>query len=130
MTGLNTFATRVFQAREKLYPLVLYFYHTMASLGSAVTLSTIAYAFKGLSKVLPKRFDVRGLPTLLEALREKDPRRGVVTSWCVIVSLLRPSMQSQLGGGRSSGTCMDSASVTPDVGDAAKVALPTTGRTV
>lgn len=44
----------------------------MGRLGSALTLSTIAYAFKGLSKTLPERFDVRGLPILLEALKEPE----------------------------------------------------------
>ena len=63
--------------------------------GSALAISVIGYIVKGFSKVGTKKFEVRGLPTLLEALREneqdvkgkgkevdpseKPKRRGIVT---------------------------------------------------
>lgn len=64
------------------------------TLASALTLSTIGLGSKALVKFLAKKFDVRGLPILLDALKEPDLglswqkgkakeepcRRGVVTS--------------------------------------------------
>lgn len=42
------------------------------TLGSALTLSTIGLGSKAVIKLLAKRFNVRGLPTLLKALKEPD----------------------------------------------------------
>jgi len=42
------------------------------TLGSALTLSTIGLGSKALIKFLARRFDVRGLPILLNALKEPD----------------------------------------------------------
>lgn len=42
------------------------------TLGSALTLSSIGFGSKLVVKWLAKRFDVRGLPTLLGALKEPD----------------------------------------------------------
>lgn len=74
------------------------------TLGSALTLSTIGLGSKLVVKWLAKKFDVRGLPILLNALKEPDlelswkkgkgklvdnvqekpklKRRGIVTSEC------------------------------------------------
>lgn len=41
-------------------------------MGSALTLSSIGFGSKLVVKWLAKRFDVRGLPTLLSALKEPD----------------------------------------------------------
>jgi hypothetical protein len=54
------------------------------TLSSALILSTIGFGSKLVTKWLAKRFDVRGLPTLLNALKEPDlelewkKARGVV----------------------------------------------------
>ena len=42
------------------------------TLSSALTLSTIGLGSKALVKFLTKRFEVRGLPILLDALKEPD----------------------------------------------------------
>jgi hypothetical protein len=89
------------------------------TLGSALTLSTIGLGSKFVVKWLANRFDVRGLPTLLDALKEPDldlswrkgkgkvvdnaeqeqrpKRRGIVTSKLTLV--INPtadlSLQSQ-----------------------------------
>lgn len=42
------------------------------TLGSALTLSTIGLGSKALVKLLARKFDVRGLPILLDALKEPD----------------------------------------------------------
>ena len=42
------------------------------TLSSALILSTIGLGSKAVIKLLARRFDVRGLPTLLNALREPD----------------------------------------------------------
>jgi hypothetical protein len=77
------------------------------TLGSALTLSTIGLGSKLVVKWLANRFDVRGLPTLLGALKEPDldlswrkgkgkvidnaeqeqrpKRRGIVTSKLILV---------------------------------------------
>ena len=82
------------------------------TLGSALTLSSIGLGSKLVVKWLAKRFVVRGLPILLNALKEPDlelswrkgkgkmvenaqeaprsRRRGIVTSeWGSLVSLMR-----------------------------------------
>ena len=80
------------------------------TLGSALTLSTIGLGSKLVVNWLAKKFDVRGLPTLLNALKEPDlqlswkkgkgklvdnvqekprsKRRGIVTSECQVVRWL------------------------------------------
>lgn len=80
------------------------------TLGSALTLSTIGLGSKLAVKWLAKRFDVRGLPTLLNALKEPDrevsrkgkekeeserprtKRRGIVTSMYMVGTQLMISM--------------------------------------
>jgi len=79
------------------------------TLGSALTLSTIGLGSKLVVKWLAKKFDVRGLPILLNALKEPDlelswkkgkgklvdnvqekpklKRRGIVTSECMDVGV-------------------------------------------
>ena len=79
------------------------------TLGSALTLSTIGLGSKLVVKWLAKKFDVRGLPILLRALKEPDlelswkrgkgklvdnvqakpklKRRGIVTSECLRFSV-------------------------------------------
>lgn len=80
------------------------------TLGSALTLSTIGLGSKLVVKWLAKKFDVRGLPILLNALKQPDlqlswkkgkgklvdnvqekprsKRRGIVTSKCQVVRWL------------------------------------------
>jgi len=79
------------------------------TLGSALTLSTIGLGSKLVVKWLAKKFDVRGLPILLNALKEPDlelswkkgkgklvdnvqekpklKRRGIVTGECMNVGV-------------------------------------------
>jgi hypothetical protein len=101
------------------------------TLSSALTLSSIGLGSKLVVKWLAKRFDVRGLPILLQALKEPDlelswrkgkeredgppmKRRGIVTSEssnrrACEQGELRFSMQSQLCSGRS--ICTSSLSI-------------------
>lgn len=82
------------------------------TLSSALTLSTIGLGSKAVVKLLTKKFDVRGLPILLDALKEPDldlswrkgkqravdgppkRRRGVVTGGSILHVVARTTLNS------------------------------------